>query len=235
MFRFKQFTVAQDKCAMKVNTDGVLLGAWAVTRLAGPTPTRFLDIGTGTGVIALMMAQNFSTAHIDAIDIDGSAYQQAKENLENSPWADRLAAIHTPLQDYMPAHAYDVVISNPPYFVDDFKTGNAQKDLAKHSTALTYADLIEGIKRLLSTAGRAFLVIPVFNVEVLEPLANAAGLYVTAMAEVTAVQGKNPYLALMQLQWERSANEKETITIQQPSGEFTAQYKEVTKDYYLKF
>lgn len=220
---------------MKVNTDGVLLGAWAVSRRIDSNPIRALDIGTGTGVIAVMMAQNFCTAQIDAIDIDAGAYRQAKENFENSPWANRLSAVYAPLQDYKPTYQYDIVISNPPYFVDDYKTGNTQKDLAKHSTALTYADLVNGIKRLLSSSGSAFVVIPIFNVEVLEPLANGAGLYVTAMAEVTAVQGKNPYLALMQLRWERSPFEKETITIQHPSVEFTAQYKAITKDYYLKF
>ena len=130
-FRFKQFSVAHDRCAMKVNTDGVLLGAWTDVDDA----RAILDIGTGTGVIALMMAQRRAAAIIDAIDIDESAFGQASENFLNSMWSDRLYTHNISLQEYFPAKKYDLIISNPPYFIDDYKTESHQKNIAKHSVS----------------------------------------------------------------------------------------------------
>lgn len=232
MFRFKQFTVSQDKCAMKVNTDGVLLGAWAEVSGA----KFILDIGTGTGVIALMMAQKNSETIIDAIDIDEDAFKQAKDNFKQSVWRDRLDATHSSLQDFSTAKKYDTIISNPPYFVDDFKTDNHQKNIAKHSVALTYEELLEGISRLLSATGKAFLVIPVFNFKMFEVLAEEEKLFVAKLTEVTAVKGKNPYLALIELSRLPVPRVfKQTIEIQDEKGNFTQQYKELTKEFYLKF
>ncbi len=229
---------------MKVNTDGVLLGAWAEVSEA----KRIFDIGTGTGVIALMLAQKNSQAVIDAIDIDKGAYTQAKENFEQSPWSNRLTAIHTTLQKLavgFPSpsgegargadEVYDIIISNPPYFVDDFKTDNHQKNIAKHSTALTYHELLNGINRLLSAKGKAFLVIPVFNLQLIETIAVGENLYITKLTEVTAVAGKNPYLALVELRREKAEYIKASLVIQDAQGNFTEGYKQLTKDFYLKF
>ena len=149
---------------MKVNTDGVLLGAWADVNGA----KNIIDIGTSTGVIALMMAQKNSEAIIDALDIDEDAYLQAKENFEQSEWAERLNAMHSSLQNYFPDKQYDFIISNPPYFVADFKTENQQKNIAKHSVALSYQELMSGINRLLAPTGKVFLVIPAFNFQLIE-------------------------------------------------------------------
>lgn len=253
MFRFKQFAVAQNNCAMKVNTDGVLLGAWVEVSEA----KHILDIGTGTGVIALMLAQKNSHAVIDAIDIDKDAYSQSKENFEQSPWSNSLTAIHSSLQNYKGTLAvypplvevasgsardeggsnvyYDSIISNPPYFIDDFKADNSQKNIAKHSTALTYQELLKGINRLLSKTGKAFLVIPVFNVQLIQTLAAEENLYITKFTEVTAVAGKNPYLALMELGRKKEEYIKSSLVIQDTQGNFTEEYKHLTKDFYLKF
>ena len=244
-FRFKQFAVAHDKCAMKVNTDGVLVGAWAEVS----NVKRILDIGTGTGVIALMMAQRNKDAFIDAIDIDESAYLQAKDNFEQSPWADRLQAIHTALQQFIfvqqhPAGAqvetvatqgYDLIISNPPYFIDDFKSGKPLKDIARHSLALNYADLLAGTDKLLAPSGRACLVLPIFNLALLQTLAAKHSLFVCRLTEVTAVIGKQPYLALIQLQRREKPIEKTTLCIQNAQGGFTDDYKALTREFYLKF
>jgi len=192
-FRFKEFSVAQEKCAMKVNTDGVLLGAWADVDGA----ETILDIGTGTGVIALMMAQRNTAAIIDAIDIDADAFAQAGENFPDSLWNERLYAHHISLQDYFPAKKYDLIISNPPYFVDDFKTEDHQKNIAKHSLSLSYQELVSGINRLLSDAGSATLVLPVFNLQLFESLASEQKLFVVKLTEVIAVEGKSPYLVLI--------------------------------------
>lgn len=217
---------------MKVNTDGVLLGAWAEVGGA----RAILDIGTGTGVIALMMAQKNSEAIIEGLDIDEGAYQQAGQNFEQSKWRERLTALHADVQDLFVVKRYDIIISNPPYFADDYKTDNHQKNIAKHSTALTYKQLIPHLSQhLLSPTGKVFLVVPHFNVQLLISLAAAEGLFLTRLLEVTAVAGKNPYLALVQLENEQKAHAIERITIQDEAGNFTEQYKELTKEFYLKF
>jgi tRNA1Val (adenine37-N6)-methyltransferase len=230
-FRFKQFSVAQEKCAMKVNTDGVLLGAWADMDGA----ESILDIGTGTGVIALMMAQRNANAIIDAIDIDRDAFAQSGENFLNSLWSERLYAHHVSLQDYFPEKKYDLIISNPPYFVDDFKTEDHQKNIAKHSVSLSYQELITGINRLLSDTSSASLVLPAFNLPLFESLASAESLFVIKLTEVIAVEGKSPYLVLIKLGRKQVQYSKNNIVIQNKEGIFTKEYKELTKDFYLKF
>lgn len=230
-FRFKQFSIAQDKCAMKVNTDGVLLGAWADVKGA----KSILDIGTGTGVIALMAAQRNSEATIDAIDIDESAYTQAKENFGQCKWEARLKIFHSSLQEFPSEKQYDVIISNPPYFIDDFKTGNEQKNIAKHSVALTYKELMEGINRLVIDSGKVFIAVPVFNFPLIEMEANRNRLFVTKHTEVVAVEGKSPYLLLMQIERNEKQFSKDSITIQKVDGNFTGEYKSLTKEFYLKF
>jgi len=230
-FRFKQFSVAQDKSAMKVNTDGVLLGAWADVGAA----KAILDIGTGTGVIALIMAQRNAEAIIDAIDIDEDAFAQARDNFQNSIWSKRLYAHHVSLQDYCPDRKYDLIISNPPYFIDDSKTEDHQKNIAKHSISLSYKELIAGISRLLADGGGAFLVLPAFNLPLFENLAAEEKLFIANLAEVIAVDGKAPYLALIKLAREKKDDVKDTLVIQNEEGIFTSNYRELTKDFYLKF
>lgn len=216
---------------MKVTTDGVLLGAWANVYGA----QNILDIGTGTGLLALMMAQKNKEAIIDAIDIDADAYGQAKGNFENSTWGNRLHAVHSSLQTYSPGKKYNVIISNPPYFVDDLKTGNTQKDIGKHSTALTYTELLNGINRLLAETGKAFLVIPAFNLNLIEDIAADEGLFTTHRASVTAVPGKTPYLQLLRLERKICKQEADSIVIQDKAGQYTEHFRQLTKEFYLKF
>ena len=230
-FRFKQFSVYQGLCAMKVNTDGVLLGAWAEVSGA----KNIIDIGTGTGVIAMMMAQKNQTAHIDAIDIDEEAFTQAGKNFKDTPWAERLSPHHVSLQNFSPEKKYDVVISNPPYFFKDFQSVYAQRNIAKHSTELSYEDLASGIARLMSDEGRAFLVLPIFNFAAFEEIALRAKLFVTQKAEVTAIKGKQPYVVLLQLEKVQRETILSKIDIHEADGSFTQQYKAITKDFYLKF
>lgn len=235
MFRFKQFTVEQHLCAMKVNTDGVLLGAWAISKLYNIQPQHVLDIGTGTGVIALMCAQAMPHATIDAIDIDTNAATQAAANFSNSPWAARLQSANISLQNMGSAKLYDVIVSNPPYFVDDYKSGDTQRDVARHNIALTYSELISGIARLLTQAGKAFVIVPVFNFDRLQQLAADNRLIVTGRTNVIAVEGKSPYVTLVMIQKEGSGVVEDSITIQHANGEFTNTYRNLTKEFYLKF
>ncbi len=235
-FRFKQFSIAQNKCAMKVNTDGVLLGAWACISEA----SHILDIGTGTGVIALMIAQQNSTALIDAIDIDEAASIQAAENFAQSHFSNRLTIQHVALQNFYPTRLYDTIITNPPYFIDDYKTTNHRKNIAKHSIALTYTDLLKHIARLLAPAGKAWLVLPAFNYTSFITEAATHHLHLLHKTDIVAVEGKAPYLTLLcisntQTTQTHTCNIAATITIQKENGVFTEAYKTLTKDFYLKF
>mgnify|MGYP002519499286 CR=1 FL=1 len=157
-FSFKQFTVRHDRCAMKVGTDGVLVGAWAVGG------RRILDIGTGTGLIALMMAQRYPEAAVDAVDIDADACAQAAANVAASPFAGRVRVVHAPLQDFVgrmtEEGVYDAIVSNPPYFVDSLKNPDAKRSLARHTDTLSFADLFRCVARLLAPDGHFSVVIP---------------------------------------------------------------------------
>lgn len=155
-FQFKEFGIRQEQCGMKVGTDGVLLGAWA---WGG---RRILDIGTGTGLIALMMAQRFGTAQVDAIDVDEDACRQASENIAASPFADRVSVACARLQDYNVGDAlYDAIVSNPPFFLETLKSPDPQRAMARHADSLPFADLFAGVARLLSETGVFSVVVPV--------------------------------------------------------------------------
>ena len=167
MFQFQRFTIHQDQCAMKVGTDGVLLGAWA------QGGERVLDIGTGTGVIALMMAQRYAEAHVVAVDIDEAAVRQARQNADASPFGDRVEVVLSSIQDYatscslsfgegrgeVPAH-FDSIVCNPPFFVDSLKAPDQQRSLARHADTLPFAELMRAAYRLLSDDGDLSVVIP---------------------------------------------------------------------------
>lgn len=216
---------------MKVNTDGVLLGAWQDVS----TAENILDIGTGSGVLALIMAQKNNKAIIDAVEIDENAFVQTSENFEKSPWRGRLTAVNGAIQDYRPDKRYDLIISNPPYFIEDLKSPDNQKNVARHSLALNYEDLLNCINRLLTNEGRALICLPAFNFSGFESLAKVRQLHATHITEVTAVTGREPYLVLILLERTEKDLVKDSIIIQNSTGEFTGQYKEMTRDFYLNF
>ncbi len=233
-FRFKKFEVAQHLCSMKVNTDGVLLGAWACSKV-NDSCHRVLDIGTGSGVIALMIAQCTQHAWVDAIDIDELSCQQADMNFANSDWRDRLKAYHTSLQLFLPEYQYDLIVSNPPYFVNDLKGEGHRKNLARHSVALIYAYLLKGCYRLLSESGSCYIVIPDSNALMFQALAQEQKLFVKEILSVCAIQDKAPYLSLFQLQKWEAPVAISALHIQCRDGQFSDEYISVTKSFYLKF
>lgn len=228
-FRFKQFTVAHDKCAMKVNTDGVLLGAWADVSNAAYV----LDIGTGTGVIALMAAQQNNSAMIQALEIDEPSFKQAADNFQQSKWSNRLTAFHQSFQNFSAPQLYDCIICNPPYFINDMKSPQLSKNVARHSITLTYQELLTHSNRLLSVNGQLFICIPAFNFETIQAEAQAQNLFITHHAQVIAVEGKPPYLSLVCIRRQKLPTENETIIIQTQEGNFTAHYRKLTEAYYL--
>lgn len=155
-FRFQQFEVNQANCAMKISTDAVLLGALA----SYDSPSYILDIGTGTGVIALMLAQRFPSAKIEAVEIDGGAGSQAKENFKQSPFSDRLDLCISKIQEYTPSHKFELIVSNPPYFSDHLKSLDVKRKQALHTDELSFAELIASVDCLLTLEGLFWLILP---------------------------------------------------------------------------
>ena len=185
MFTFKQFAIEQDRCAMKIGTDGVLLGAWAPI---DNHPFSILDIGTGTGIIALMLAQRSAAQQIDALEIDEAAYEQATDNFENSPWNDRLFCFHAGLDEFIeePEEEYDLIVSNPPFYSEDYKTENESRDLARFQDAMPFEQLLEAADLLLSEHGIFTVIIPFKEEENFIALANEFELY---PLKITRVKG----------------------------------------------
>ena len=242
MFRFKQFSIDDSRSALKVGTDGVLLGAWL--RLDG-SEKHILDVGTGSGVIALMMAQRSSDATVIGIDIDSPSVEDAKANMTASPWAGRLAAFESDFRGFGSANhpqaflsqcKYDVVVSNPPYFVNSLKAPDSRRSDARHTDALTHRDLIEGAVRILSESGRLAVILPCAEAELFVDEAAASGLTLRRICRVSTLEGGEPRRSLMEfsLCGKGSVPVEEKLAIQNES-DFTVGYKSLTKDFYLKF
>ncbi|MCQ2311742.1 MAG: methyltransferase [Paludibacteraceae bacterium] len=256
-FRFKQFTVWHDRCAMKVGTDGVLLGAWcdieglrvdnALIRLTvDNAQCTILDVGTGSGLIALMLAQRCPNAYIDAIDIAPEAVEQATYNFEQSPWADRLAAHLSPLQSWHPDSStkYDLIVSNPPYFVDSLKNPDKGRGLARHTDTLSYEELLKHSARLLKEQGILALVLPAMAEEQIIRLAATQGLYPTRLTRVfSKPDSPTPIRILIEFCKEppiaqevsplRGDLKMSSLYIESAHSPRSAEYAEMTKDFYL--
>lgn len=233
MFQFKQFSIAQDRCAMKVGTDGVLLGAW--TPLIN-NPYSILDIGAGTGLIALMLAQRSHAEQIDALEIDEDAYEQATDNFENSPWNDRLFCFHAGLDEFMdePEDEYDLIVSNPPFYTDAYKSDNTQRDLARFEDALPFDDLVEAADLLLSENGIFAVIIPFKEEERFVQLAQDFELFplkITRVKGTPTSEVKRSLLAFSRIQQSPLIDE---LIIEISRHNYTPEYTELTKDFYLK-
>ena len=238
-FQFKQFFVAHDRCAMKVGTDGVLLGAWAEPAVSiQPSAFRILDVGTGSGLVALMLAQRFPEAHIDAIDIDEAAVEQAAENFAASPWSDRLHAFHARLQEWQSHSVPSLIVSNPPYFQNSLKNPDKGRELARHTDTLSYEELLYHSARLLSEHGRLAIILPAEAEQEIRTLAAQHSLFTTRVTRVYSKETKPARRVL--LQFEKSDYRDTDISIAEDSlvledgkGGRSAAYQEITKDFYL--
>ena len=234
IFQFKQFAVSQDQCAMKIGTDGVLLGAWAPI---DSRPNSILDIGTGTGIIALMLAQRSDAQQIDALEIDENAYEQAVDNFESSPWGDRLFCFHAGLDEFVeePEDEYDLIVSNPPFYVEDFRSDNAQRDLARFQEAMPFEDLVESAALLLSENGIFAVIIPFKEEENFLELAKEYELF---PIKITRVKGTHKTQIVRSLlafrRYELSVLSADELVIEINRHEYTDDYIALTKDFYLK-
>ena len=234
-FIFKQFTIEQDRCAMKIGTDGVLLGAWASLE---NNPQGILDIGTGTGVIALMLAQRSGAALIDALEIDENAYEQAVENFENSHWGDRLFCYHAEFAEFVEEmqeeEAYDLIISNPPFYSSNYSSEDARRDQARFSEALPFEELLEGVSLLLSETGQFNLIIPKQEEEHFLQLARGFSLHPHRITRVKGTSESSEVRILLQLGFKEISPEVEVLIIETARHQYTAEYTELVRDFYLK-
>ena len=233
MFQFKKFTINQDRCAMKVGTDGVLLGAWCPI---DNNPFSILDIGAGTGILSLILAQRSNAVQIDAIEIDENAFEQCVENFESSPWGDRLFCYHAGLDEFMeePEEDYDIIISNPPFYTEDYKTENEQRDLARFSDALPFENLVEAANLLLSENGIFAVIIPFKEEEKFIALAKDFELHpfkITRVKGTPTTEIKRSLLAFSKTQKQTLVDE---LIIETARHQYTEEYVDLTKDFYLK-
>lgn len=240
-FQFKQFTIQQDLCAMKVGTDGVLLGTWATA-----TGNNILDIGSGTGVISLMLAQRNPNGNIDAIDIDENAFQQTIQNINNSRWSDRINGYHSSLQEFTPEKKYDLIVTNPPYFIASTKAPNPSRNAARHTDHLSFNDLIEGVKRLLTPTGIFAIILPTDEAHFFIEQATLNQLQLTRRCNVYPNPSKAVKRILMEFSCFDSAQQPNSTTNQVVQEDtliietdqrhvYTKEYIKLTQDFYLKF
>jgi len=219
---------------MKIGTDGVLLGAWCPI---DNNPFSVLDIGAGTGILSLMLAQRSNAEQIDALEIDEEAYEQCVENFENSPWSDRLFCFHAGLDEFVdePEEEYDIIISNPPFYSEDYKTDNSQRDLARFQDALPFEDLIEAADLLLSENGIFAVIIPFKEEELFIDLCAEVELF---PVKVTRVKGSHTTTIVRSLlafkRYELSVLTADELVIEISRHEYTDDYINLTKDFYMK-
>lgn len=233
MFQFKQFKIAQDRCAMKVGTDGVLLGAW--TPLIN-NPYNILDIGTGTGVIALMLAQRSHAEQIDAIEIDDEAYEQATENFENSPWNERLYCYHAGLDEFVDEveEEFDLIVSNPPFYTENYKSENEQRDAARFEDSLPFEELVEAADFFLSDHGIFSLIVPFKEEEKIISLCKERDLFplkITRVKGTPTTEIKRSLMAFSRIEQTPLSDE---LVIETARHQYTPEYIALTKDFYLK-
>lgn len=232
-FHFKEFTINQDRCAMKIGTDGVLLGAWVSLE---SNPERILDIGPGTGIIALQLAQRNSFATIDAVEIDGAAFEQCTDNFENSDWADRLFCYHASAQEFATEmdETYNLIVSNPPFYSEDYKTENTARDTARFNDALPFEHLIGCVYNLLSEDGVFALILPRKEEESFIALASEAGLLPKRICRVRGNNTSEEIRSLIAFSFRSVKTEITEITIETERHQYTTAYQNLVKDFYLK-
>jgi tRNA1Val (adenine37-N6)-methyltransferase len=231
IFRFKQFSLDQSGCAMKINTDGVLIGAIATAA----APVRMLDIGTGTGVIAMMLAQRFPDAIVDAVEIDATAALTAAKNFASSPFASR-QSVHTgDILSFESDFGYDLIISNPPFFVNDLKNAEARKRLARHADEDFFSGLIRKVAALLNPAGQFWLILPVKQAEELVVQAVLYKLFPSRIIHVHSDESKPEIRQVICFSFASAAPVHEDFYIYAAQGVYTDAYVSLLKDFFLAF
>ena len=235
-FQFKEFTVHQDKTAMKIGTDGVLLGAWtSITDF----PDSILDIGSGTGVIALMLAQRTDAMTVDAVELNENAYEQTVENFEKSDWGDRLFCYNASFQEFAEELAeeeesYDLIVSNPPFYTDEFETKDNARNEARFTSSLSFEELLKGVSNLLAENGVFATIIPFKEEENFVALASSLGLHLNRVCRVKGNSNAEVKRSLLEFSNGKKDLVSEELTIEKERHQYTDAYINLTKDFYLK-
>lgn len=232
-FKFKEFTVNQDRCAMKIGTDGVLLGALTSV---DHNPYNVLDIGAGTGILSLMIAQRCHADQIEAIEIDDDAFEQCAENFENSPWADRLFCFHASLLEYIEAvdEKFDLIICNPPFYSEDYKTKDSARDIARFSDAMPLEHIIFAVINFLSEKGKFSIVLPFKDEEKYIEEASLIGLFSNRILRVRGNEKSEIKRSLIEFSYSESPIKISELIIETERHQYTEDYINLTKDFYLK-
>jgi len=234
VFKFKQFSINQTDAPFKVGTDGVLLGAWCGKELQGATS--ILDIGTGTGLIALMLAQRFTSSKVEGLEINDSAGYVANNNFHDSPWKKRLTLFNTSLQNFQSKKQYDLIVCNPPFFIDSLKSGNSDKDTARHTIDLNLNSILHFATINLAILGVLSLVIPFDQKEELLKLASNFKLNLSQFCAIYPTPTSKPKRILVEFKKEKCSSKSEELIIEEfGRHQYSEAYKELTRDFYLKF
>jgi tRNA1Val (adenine37-N6)-methyltransferase len=251
LFSFKQFTIQQDRTAMKVCTDACILGAYAevdVRPVGEPTDAavRILDIGTGTGLLALMVAQRTSLASIDAVEVDEAAFGQATGNVAASPFASRVTVRRGRIQDYEPGFLYDRILTNPPFYTNHLRSPDAALNRALHTDELPFSELLQAVDRLMKLDGQWWVLLPPFEMEALTGLAAQMGIYVFKRLLVKHNAKKPVFRVIATFSFEKRTVDEEILVIfepvkgenpaeNQPKETYTSEFRRLLRDYYLIF
>ncbi|OIQ30038.1 MAG: tRNA (adenine-N(6)-)-methyltransferase [Bacteroidetes bacterium MedPE-SWsnd-G2] len=232
-FKFKEFSVDQDRCAMKIGTDGVLLGAWS---RVSHEPQSILDIGAGTGVIALMLAQRSQAEVIDGLEIDTEAYEQCVSNFEKAPWGDRLFCYHASLLEFVEEidDQYDLIVSNPPFYTEDFKSNNEQRDTARFSDAMPFEHLMYAVANLLSDTGKFAVVIPFKEEDKLISLGQQYGLTPNSIMRVKGSPTAEIKRSFIEFSFQEEKLSESELIIETSRHQYTEDYINLVKNFYLK-
>ncbi|MDP2542825.1 tRNA (adenine-N(6)-)-methyltransferase [Tenacibaculum discolor] len=235
-FQFKEFAVHQDKTAMKVGTDAVLLGAWCNL---GDFPDAMLDVGSGTGVISLMLAQRSDAMTIDAVEVDGDAYEQTVENFEQSDWGDRLFCYNASFVEFAEEMSeeeeeYDIIVSNPPFYTDNYETEDLARNKARFTSSLSFEELLKGVSEILSENGRFSTIIPFKEEADFIKLAKKHNLYLNRVCRVKGNPTSEIKRSLLELSFTESSIQEEELIIETKRHQYTDAYINITKDFYLK-
>lgn len=233
LFRFKQFSVQQDRCAMKISTDGVILGSYA----GHGNPKNILDIGAGTGVVSLMLAQRFPEAMITAVEIDRDAFEQASENASKSPWSNRISILNQSFQEFQKQQEkkFDLIVSNPPYFPKHLKSTDSKRNLALHNDNLPFGELASGVMRLLDKRGYFWLILPPEQMDEINKIFNFLGLFMVEKLNLKDKDNKNIIRVIQGFSNSKQQVKIKYINIKQVDGKYSKEYSELLREFLLIF
>lgn len=234
-FQFKQFTIQQEHCAMKVCTDACLFGAWVANWLQNKEdqPNQILDIGTGTGLLSLMLAQ-ITNANIDAVEIDEAAAKQAKENFKLSRWSNQLTVFHSDIQSFFTPKKYDLIISNPPFYEQDLKSSDTARNIALHSQALTLAELLQLVLKQITPSGYFAMLLPYFRASEFIEMAKQWGFIVVKEARVQQTDSHDFFRTMLIFSYQAQEAITETILIKN-NHTYSITFRNLLSSYYLPF